>query len=148
MWSIPVTALASEPEDAQPTLPSLLNQEPSDLGPKRYRPGGMSNARLQSVTRHNRSLPFIRHAKFKSSGDKCIPSAITSVLTSGLDNTYSSMLPCIGNPSRLRTDDTSLIAHQKWSTCRMPFSNAAFISFQLALECPQVTRHPCLVAWR
>jgi hypothetical protein len=50
------------------------------------------------------------------------------------------MLPRIGTPSLERTDATLLIAHQKWSTCRIPALNAAAISGQLAFECPQVIK--------
>ena len=148
MCAIPLTELASESSSAQPTFPSLVNHVPFCCGPNRYFPGGMSSARLQSVTRHSRVAVFSCQAKRSNSGDRCIPSAMTSVLISGLPSTYSSMLPCMGTPRRFLMEGTVLIAHQKWSTCRMPFLKAVSISDQLEFEWPQVTKQPLRRAWR
>jgi hypothetical protein len=57
-------------------------------------------------------------------------------LISGWASTNSAMLACIGTLNRWRIDGTELIAHQKWSTCRIPARNARSISDQLALEWP------------
>jgi hypothetical protein len=94
-------------------VPSLSNQLPPSSGPKRYRPAGMSSARLESVTRQSRSGPSIRRAKASNSGARWAPSAITSVLMPGVARTNCSIPACIGVPHRARNEATELIAHQK-----------------------------------
>ena len=45
-----------------------------------------------------------------------------------------------GSPFTKYAVTTELMAHQKWSTWRMPALNARSISAQVALECPQVMK--------
>src|SRR5262245_4111352 len=51
---------STAPPGSTPTVPLFSNGSPVWWCPMRYSPGGVSRARLQSLTRHGRAGPFIR----------------------------------------------------------------------------------------
>ena len=136
------TELAKPEPGTKPTFPSLSNHasvfDRAQPVPARRHPHGAVGVGNQTEPR--RTFHPVRERAAVPSQDAA-PSAITSVLMASCASTNSSMLACIGVPYWARNEATELMAHQKWSTCRIPARYARSISVHVALEWPHVTRH-------
>src|SRR5262249_48332456 len=101
------------PPRAPPPPSSSPPRSPLPPAPTQSPPSGMSPARIESVTPASRSGPFSLYASRSRSAERCLPSAITSVVSSSKYSVASSMPPRIGNVCDWRSRARSDIAQNR-----------------------------------
>ena len=113
-WSIPVAPEASAaPSSVTPTPSSFRTRSPLPSAPNQYSPSGLSTARIASVTSASRSGPFTLYASRSNSGLRCLPSAITSVVSSSKYSVASISPARMGNVWACRSRARSDIAQNR-----------------------------------
>ena len=113
-WSRPIAPEArAVPSVVTPTPSSFRTRSPLPSAPNQYTPSGMSTARIESVTRASRSGPFALYASRSNSGLRCLPSAITSVVSSSKYSVASISPARMGNVWACRSRARSDIAQNR-----------------------------------